>query len=713
MSNLLPLGTPGANELVPSSQTTQSAPAATEHELYLLWRSIWRRKWLFLGIVAAFVAIVGAITFLTPKAYTTTVRLMAGNSGSEGGGGAGDTALPILNALMFQNGVQTAETLAELAQQENIADSVVKNLNLSASPGYLLSRVEVKPVPNTAILDLSVKWSNPEDSARIANEFAKVFTDVERQYVQSQATSALRFLDAELPRAEARMHDAANRLAQFQAANGFIEAGTQTQQVVTRAGQIDSKIQDLTLDRQSAQALDTDLRTEMSAMPSSDNPALTDEKTKLAQVESQLAIARQQFTERHPEVVALKQQRDALRGEIAAEPRRVQSGEALVNPNPAYQTLAQQEALDKARIDADSANLTQLATARDQLAQAMKTLPQKSVQLASLEQRAKLTTDVYQALQQKHTDATIAQTTALSDVTIISAASAASALRTPSLARNLMIAPIVGLVLATLVVFVLDYFQQKFRDASDVRKVMGLPVIASIPLMESKNRHALPWLQSITVEAFLHLCVSLRMSKRKPLRSLAITSPSIGDGKSTVAFNLAKALSNLQPPILLVDADLRRSVLHTHAQCPNDIGLSEVLSGEHKLEECVHTISPQFDLLSAGQSVPSPIALLQSARFEDFLAEAARRYSITIIDSPALACVADGFAIASHVDGTALVIAANTTDERVAKDVVSHFQALGIDNLVGVVLNKDRQRIHDYSDYFAATFHAALPKGTP
>ena len=710
MSYISPLGTPSPIQPVPSPLPSETAPSTAEHELLVLWRSLVRRKWLFLAIVAGFVAVVGAVTLVTPKSYTTTARLMAGNSGQ--GAASGDTALPILNALMLQSGAQTAETFAALAQQQSIADVVVKGLGLQTSAGNVLNHVMVKPVTNTALLDLSVKWSNAEDSARIANEFAKVFTDTERTYVQSQATEALGFLNAEIPRAEKRMHDAADRLAQFQAQNGMIEANSRTQQVVTREGQIDEKIQELTLDLQAAQALDSSLRSEMAGMPSGSNPIVNDLKNNLAQVEAKLAIARQEYTEAHPEVVALTQQRDALRGQIAAQSSGAQSDETVVNPNPVYQTLEQQEAASKARMSADTASLTELRQLHNQMAQTMMGLPQKSVELATLAQRAKFATDVYQAMQQKHTDATIAQTTAISDVAIIQPATADGAAVTPSLARNLTVAPIVGIVLATLVIFVLDYFERTLRDASDVTKMIGLPVMASIPLMESKNRRALPWVQSVTLEAFLHLCVSLRMSKRRPLRSLAITSPSIGDGKSTVAFNLAKALSNLEPPVLLVDADMRRSVLHLHAECPNENGLSDVLTGEHTLEECVRELSPQLHLLSAGHNVASPIALLQSARFNDLLAEAAQRYSLTIIDSPALACVADGFAIASRADGSALVIAANTTDERVARDVVTQFQSLGIDNLVGVVLNKDRQRIHDYSDYFAGASREALPKGS-
>jgi polysaccharide biosynthesis transport protein len=674
-------------------------PADEQHDVVRFLAALLRRKWLFIGIVVFFVVLVGVLTYITPKSYTTTVRLMAGTA-SDSAPSNGDTALPILNALMLQSGLQTAETFAELIQQHNIAASVAKNLNLNVSPETLLTHVSVKPVSNTAILNVDVSWKNPIDSARIANEFANVFTTTERGYVQSQATAALGFLSAELPGAKERMQEAAAKLADFQAASGFVDANDHTQQIVARDSAIEDKIQTLTLDRSEAQAM-------LNNVP---NPVRSDLESQLATVNSQLAIARERYTDKFPAVQTLIAQRDSLLAQIAAQPEHVQSGN-VVAPNANYVQIAQQAEGYKARIDADTADLAQLQALHESLATTINQLPRESMQLALLQQRAKLASDVYQALQQKYTDAMIARTTAISDVSVIQPATADEAGVRPNMKLNLMIAPLIGLLVASIVVFVLDYLEQRtLRNASDVSAAIGLPVIATIPSFASGNRRALPWLQSMTVEAFLRLCVTLRLSAKGRLQTLLITSPSVGDGKSTIAYNLARAMSNIQWPILLIDGDMRRSVLHEHAACDNDCGLSEILQGEKTLSDAVHRVSPALDLLTAGKSVANPIALLQSHRFDELITEANQRYTMVIIDSPALACVADGFAISARVDGTALVVAANTTNEHEAKEIVSQFAALGIRNLVGVVLNKDRQRIDAYNDYFADA-RSALTNG--
>ncbi len=186
------------------------------------------------------------------------------------------------------------------------------------------------------------------------------------------------------------------------------------------------------------------------------------------------------------------------------------------------------------------------------------------MQFATLQERAKLASGVYNSLQQKYNDATIAKTTALSDIVITQEATPESAVARPRLSINLAIGIIVGLLLACVAVFIKDALERPVRETNQPR-VLGLSVIARIPSFDGTKPRMLPWVQSMTIEAFLHLCVTLRLRTKRDLRTLAITSPCRGDGKSTVAFHLAKAMANLEPRVLLIDADMRKPVLHLYA----------------------------------------------------------------------------------------------------------------------------------------------------
>lgn len=701
----------------------QRAPALGEptamrkelHEFISFWAAIRRRARLFTFIAGGFALLVALATVLTPKTYTTTARLMAGNPAT-GGAQAGNTNLPILNALVLDNGAQSAETFAALAQQDDVAASVVSALKLPTSPHALLSHVAVKPVVNTALLELSVTWRNPNQSAVIANRFADAFIWREREFVRSEASAAIGFISTELPKAEENMQSTARAVADFQATNGFVDASAHTQDVVGRASSIETKIETLALDSREAGALLANAQAQLATLPPTIdtakqitvNPVVSDLQNKLESTEVQLANARQQYTDRHPMVVSLVKQRDALLAQLRTEPAQVNSGNTLA-PNPVYQSLQQQAAQYQQRIQGDEAQLAMLQRQKSAMVPALRTLPALSMQLATLQQRAKLASDVYNALEQKYSDATIARSTAISDISVIQRAMPDSATVRPNLVVNLMVAIVVGLLLACVVVFVLDMVERPVRATGD-GEMLGLPVVARIPEFTTTNPRMLPWLQSMTVEAFLQLCVTLRLKIRHPLRSLAITSPCRGDGKSTIAFNLAKAMATLQQRVLLIDGDMRRPTLHEHAQRENRSGLGDVLAGHMSLAECLQPLSSNLDLLASGLSVENPVSLLQGGAFEQMLKGAAERYQIVIIDTPPLASVSDGLIISSLVDGIAFVVAENTTDERLAKRVVTQMQAVGIENVLGIVLNRDTQRISDYADYFTCSSgERALP----
>jgi polysaccharide biosynthesis transport protein len=670
-----------------------------------LYSALLKRWRVFAAVAGGFVALVAIVTILTPKSYTTTVRLLAGRSDTNVATSDNSTTLPVLNALVLQSGVQSAETFAALAQQRDIASTVIKQLNLSMTPKDLLGRVSVRPVANTALLNLNVSGKTPDESAQMANAFAGAFVDEERDFVRSEAVSAIGYLSKELPGARDRMRATATQLAQFQSAHGYMDATSHEQDVVSRVATVDQRIDQLTVDSSEAKALLDSSSSQMGALSSTvdsaqqvqRNPVSSDLRSKLADVETQLAEAQQKYTTVHPTVISLRQQRAALIAQIAAQPSAVVS-ETTVAPNPLYQSLQQQAATYRARIQGDQAQIRSLRSERRAYRSDVKSLPQQAVQFAAIQEEAKRASNVYNALEQKYNDALVAGSTAISDIIIVQPASADAAIRRPSLSMNLAIALAVGLLLGLAVVYVLDVIERR-AAGTNVAGLLGLPVVARIPEFEVKNPRMLPSVQAMTVEAFLHLCVTLHHTNKRRLRSLAVLSARRGEGKSTVALNLAKSLSTLNPGVLLIDADLRQPTLHEKANSPNTAGLSNVLDCSMSMHEAIQHLAPGLDILTSGPDSLAPVRLLNS-QFEALLSKARMAYETVIVDTPALSAVSDGLMVAAHTDASLLVVAANGTDESDARKAVEQLKLFGIDNVLGVVVNKDVVTISDYDDYF-------------
>ncbi|HZY99333.1 MAG TPA: polysaccharide biosynthesis tyrosine autokinase [Candidatus Baltobacteraceae bacterium] len=669
-----------------------------------LYWAILKRWRLFLTIAFGFVALVGIATFLVPKSYTTKVQLLAGRSDTSTVDTDKSTNLPILNALVLESGVQSAETLAALAQQRDTAAAVTDRLALGVSPNELLNSVKVHPVVNTALLDLSVTWRSAEESARIANAFAEAFIEQERDFVRIQAETAIGFLSNELPDAEAKMRAAASRLAQFQSEHGYIDATAHGQDMISRVAVVDQKLDQLKVDESEAAALLKSAESQLgrssstidSAVQVQQNPVASNLRAKLADVETQLADAEERYTPAHPQVIALRSQRQALIAQIAAQPSQV-VGQTTVAPNPLYQALTQQAATYSARIQGDRSQARALEAQRKSYDRTVSQLPQEAVQFAAIQEDAKRSANVYNALAQKYNDAQIAKATAISDLVIAQPASAQAAVRSPNLVINLAVALIVGILLAMSAIYVLDTIDRR-RVNRGLAAYLGLPIVARIPAFDAVSRRMLPWVQSMTVEAFLHLCVALGL-KNGTVRTLAVLSGNRGEGKSTIAHHLAKSLAQLQPGVLLIDADLRRPTLHEKIPCECTPTLADVLAEKISPEDAVQHVAPGLHVLASSPGTADSVQLLQSG-LDALLAWARQKYAMVIVDTPALPAVSDGFIVATKVDGSLLVVKENTSDEK-TRIAVAHLRLMGIQNILGIVLNNVAVERTDYHDYLA------------
>ena len=672
---------------------------------------IWRRRMAAVSIFVMFISLVIIATLLTPRTYTTSTKMIAGSVGGMRVNNPNDTSsLPVLNALLTLSGVQSAETYAELIQETPVAQQVINDLNLRASAGGLLSHVQVKPVTGTSILNLSVTWSDPDTSAKIANDFATVFVSRERDLIAGQAGSAMDFLSKELPAAQERMRRANAALAQYQAGHGIADINAQTQATVANVSAIETRIQQVQVDQGQAQAQLANLTGQLGGIGASingsssvvQNPVVSQLQQQLATVNVQLEAARKQYTDEHPTVMAFKEQKAQLEREIRSLPTTIVAGNNFV-PNPIYQQVNQQATTLRAQISGDSAQLAQLRRQLSAALPSLKQLPAESMRIAELQRDAKSAEAVYTALQQKYNEAEVSKTAALSDVAITQAATPSNAAVRPDWRLNMLLGAIIGLALALSGVFVIDLFDNTFKNEEDVQRLLSLPLLASVPRLKSKGPDALPWLRALTIESFLQLVTSLRYSSDRPLRSLSITSPLQGDGKSTIALNTAVAMAEMQPRVLLIDADLRRPTLHERLGASNDTGLSDVLVGAANWQDIVTpTKFTGLDFLSSGPVAPNPVKLFQSSRFDALCKELMDKYQLVVFDTPALLPVVDAGVLAGKTDGAVLVICAGHTDIHSTKDAIKRLESLGHSNVLGIVLNQvmPGRRDNSYSHYY-------------
>jgi capsular exopolysaccharide synthesis family protein len=244
-----------------------------------------------------------------------------------------------------------------------------------------------------------------------------------------------------------------------------------------------------------------------------------------------------------------------------------------------------------------------------------------------------------------------------------------------------------------------DWYDYRLRSADEIKTALGVSVLGLIPRVSDETSavargqkiHIDP--TSTVAEAFRSLRTAIYFgSKEQPARTILVTSPERGDGKSTSASNLAIAMAQAGRRVLLLDADLRAPMQDLIFSVNGRIGLANVLQGKETLDRAIrHTGIENMDLLCAGAAGRSPAELLNSQRFIELLDELGSRYDHVVIDSPPLLPVTDARVIAASVDATLLVLRAGKSNRKLSELSIEGLLSVGA-HLIGVVVNDVQRR---------------------
>jgi capsular exopolysaccharide synthesis family protein len=205
--------------------------------------------------------------------------------------------------------------------------------------------------------------------------------------------------------------------------------------------------------------------------------------------------------------------------------------------------------------------------------------------------------------------------------------------------------------------------------------------------------------KSHIVEAYRTLLTNIQFSTpESPPKTLLITSPGRGEGKTTTISNLAITLSSEGAKTLILDTDLRRPALHTTFSIRRAPGLTDFLAGLGKFQEIFIKVSENLFLLPSGPLPPNPPLLLRSEKMKELIKEAKRRFDVLLFDSPPILPVADSVILAKEVDGVLIVVRSGYTPREAlgnAKQILDGIKA----KILGVVVNRHEMDGRSYYHY--------------
>jgi len=490
---------------------------------------------------------------------------------------------------------------------------------------------------------------------------------------------------------------------------------------------------------------------------------LIDPESRDAQLSSQVSTFTQQQLDAQIQLEQSRKEYAALRSQLGQQPNEAAAASAL-NQNPRYQSLLDQLlAIDSQIAEASTLYLEtspDLQLLREQRQNVLSLLgregqqTQREVidQMRSLEVRdqalqrtvSTLNSDVNQLSRVSRDYANIQRELQITTENLNQFLSKREALQidvaqrevpwelltpptqplptTTSLANNLILGAILGLLLGTGISLLIDKATDVIYSSEELKRITKLPILGTIPASDeldhltpqisqtvelqevgvggsaprrtseeqNKNGKSRPDRAIPLFEAFRSLYANVRLlSIDTPIRTLVISSVSPGEGKSTVAAFLAQAAAALGQRVLLVDTDLRQPQLHEYLNLENTRGLTDIVSGSASLQEVVQRspLEPNLFVLTAGAIPPDPTRSLSSRKMKQLMEQVQDSYDLIIYDMPPLLEFADVYLIANQTNGIILV----TELGKLRRSLVEQaFEQLKVANtsVLGVVLQK-------------------------
>src|SRR6202163_2377798 len=634
---------------------------------------------------------------------------------------------PALEPVRAEFGIRSAA-------DKTVPEEVLKNFE---------ERLTVEPVKRSRLIEVTFESNDPNTAAQVVNTLTSAYIDANLESRWQAAQKASDWLSQQLLGMKAKLEKSEDELQKYGRGNGLLfletEKGTSENIVVQRLRELQQELTKAQADRYAKESLYRLLEERNYAeLPGVfDNKLIQDLTARLADLQREQSRLSANFNPSYPRVKELQSQIDESKAMLEAERTRAAGGIA----NDYKAAVSHEEMLQQAFVE-------QERQAND--------IAGKSVQYNILKREADTNKQLYVGLLEKLKETGVSSSLKATNIRVVDPAYPPKKFARPRILLDLSITLIVGLCLGIAAAFLQAHLDNTLKSSEDIERFLQIPSLGAVPAMElsanprrmhgfhtrtpilgveqgsganggtnghngrvgnngSKNGAQLapPWNRievqdggghpnGALAEAFHGLRTSVLLSTAKrPPATLLVTSAQQGEGKTTVAANLAASLAQLGDSVLLIDADLRRPSLQKFFQVSRSTGLVNYLTGDSDWRSLVWQAAPiGVSVLFCGPVPPNPADLLSSEYMRSLIREASKEYKFVVLDSPPLLNLSDSRILATLVDGVILVVGGGSTP----RELVQRANLSGADAgspVIGATINFADVR----NDYYYSGYH--------
>ena len=562
--------------------------------------------------------------------------------------------------------------------------AVIKPDPLRAQVRTYRANLQVAPVRNTQLVNVSFESADPELAARLANAHADAYIESTLEAKLAITQSAAEWMSSRLERLKSNLVDSEQRLQAFREREQLVDAGGVTALPEREINELTSRLVEAR--RQLSESRSNYLQTrgiseanatQLESMPAVIRDSLvTERRNEVAVAEQRAAELSKRYGPKHPTMIGAMSDLASARDSLYHAVGRVIDG-------------IRQE------YDVAQAQVGELEAAVESARESFLLTGRKEGELLELQREVDINRQLYDLFYNRIRETSETGDLATASARVVSPAVTPDIPVKPKKKLVIALALVVSLMLGAMIAFLADALDNVVRGVQDFEEKVGEPLLAAVPLLNLSKKS-----EKDATHAFLNdeehgfreairtIRTGITLSTLdRPHELIMVTSSIMGDGKSTVAANIALAFGRMGKT-LLIDCDMRRpSMARAFGVPKSQAGLAELLAGYAKLSEAVLERHDEgIHLLCAGALPPNPLEMLASESFSAVIEQLKGMYDHVVLDCPPTLPISDASVLSATSDAVVYVVKAGTTTSRhVQQGLKTLRDANGY--VVGCVLN--------------------------
>ncbi|MBK7107086.1 MAG: polysaccharide biosynthesis tyrosine autokinase [Ignavibacteriae bacterium] len=585
----------------------------------------------------------------------------------------------------------------------------------------LSSKVSVEQKRGLDFIEISVESPSPYEASLIANTYTKVYREFNLLDNRKQVSKVKEFLFNQKNEKLDQLIQSEDNLTQFQRKGGVVELGEQAKSLIETITDLETKVNsaqvELSIAKENLNQYKAELKKKDPTISEylenkTAEPYLLRLQEQIAEVETQRDIALSNSSKNSANNPQLIKQHDDKLTDLKKKLKEsmLEYKNTILAASPEeIKTLTQKIFEEQVKYNAHEASFNKLKGFLNGYENRFTTLPEKTIGLARLTREQLANEKLYLLLEEKFQEALINEQSTTGSVLVLNFARTPKEPAKPNRKLIILIGLVLGIGLAIGYALVLNYFDRRIKSPEDIED-KNINLLGWVPKVKTisgeANKKGKEFIisdnaDSVASEAFKAIRTRIRYSMVDgEAKSILITSSAPGEGKSTIAVNLAGSFAMANKRTVILDCDLRKPRVHSIFNEKRFPGFTDYFIGRASFEEIERKSGVEnLSFITAGTIPPNPSEILDSRGMKSFLRKLTNEFDIIIIDSPPILTVTDAEILSRLVDETILVVSANSTDSELMTKAVTLLKAGASSSFIGALLNNFELQ-NSYGSYY-------------